>query len=80
MTDKKRRRGHNKGSIYQTKEGTWRGALSIGWSADGTQRRKYMSGKSRAEVNRKITKLLHEQQRGMPIAGASPTVEQFLER
>lgn len=55
MTDDKptpmkrtRRRGHNQGSIYQLKDGTWRGAVSFVDASDGKRRRKYVSGQSRA--------------------------------
>jgi integrase len=73
-------RGHNEGSIYPTKDGKWRGAVSLGWDANGKQRRKYVSGKTRAEVNKKISALLGDQQRGVPISTGTPTIREFLER
>ncbi|CAA9570870.1 MAG: hypothetical protein AVDCRST_MAG33-2515 [uncultured Thermomicrobiales bacterium] len=74
----KGRRGHNEGSIYQTKAGVWRGAVSLGYKPDGTPRRKYVSGRTRAEVNRKVTRLLSDDQRGIPVATDVPTVARFL--
>jgi integrase len=76
----KRRRGHNEGSVYRTKDGLWRGAVFLGYKTDGTPDRKYISGKTRAEVNRQVTKLLHDHQRGVPIATSTPTVEKFLDQ
>lgn len=75
-----RRRGHNEGSIYPTKNGGYRGAVFIGYGIDGKPQRKYVSGKTHAEVNRKVTELLGKQQRGLPIAGKSPTVSVFLDQ
>lgn len=63
-----KRRGHNEGSIYQTKDGKWRGAVSLGWSVAGKQRRKYVTGTSRADVSRKISRILADHQRGIPVA------------
>ncbi len=74
----KRHRGHNEGSVYQTKDGDWRGAVSLGYGADGKPRRKYVSGRTRAEVNRKVTRLLSSDQQGIPIATDVPTVARFL--
>lgn len=71
-------RGHNEGSIYQTKDGAWRGAISLGYGPEGKPRRKYVSGRTRAEVNRKVTRLLNDDQRGVSIASDIPTVKTFL--
>lgn len=77
---KTRRRGHNEGSIYRTKDGTYRGAVFLGYGANGRPKRKYVSGKTRAEVNRAVTALLSDRQRGIPIASKSPTVGAFLDQ
>lgn len=74
----KRHRGHNEGSVYQTKDGSWRGAVSLGYGPDGKPRRKYVSGKTRAETSRKIARLLSDDQRGVSIATEVPTVKRFL--
>jgi integrase len=73
-----RHRGHNEGSVYQTKDGSWRGAVSLGYGPDGKPRRKYVSGRTRAEVNRKVTRLLNSDQQGIPVATDVPTVARFL--
>lgn len=78
---KRSRRGHNEGSIYQVQagpqKGLWRGAVWLGYGSDGKSKRKYVSGKTRAEVSRKIARLLEEQRAGS-LHSASPTLEAFL--
>ncbi len=75
-----KRRGHNEGTVYQTASGLWRGAVSIGYSSAGKPQRKYVSGKTRAEVSRKIAQVLNDQHRGLPQQTSGQTVAQFLER
>ncbi len=77
MAGKTGRRGHNEGSIYQRADGKWVGAVDLGWES-GKRRRKVVYGKDRAEVSRKVTRVLAEQQRGLPIQTASTTVATFL--
>ncbi|HEV2123912.1 MAG TPA: tyrosine-type recombinase/integrase, partial [Chloroflexota bacterium] len=79
MSRPSRRRPRHSGSVYQTKDGTWRGAVSLDWTADGKPRRKYVSGKTKTEVRRKVEQLVSEHQRGIPIATSSPAVATFLE-
>ncbi len=65
MAAKGKRRGHGEGAIYQTADGRWRAVADLGWS-NGKRERKYLSGKTRAEV---ALKLRQEQQRvdaGLP--------------
>jgi len=79
MAGKTGRRGHNEGSIYQrASDGKWVGSVDLGWET-GKRRRKVVYGKDRAEVSRKITRLLSEHQRGLPIQTASKTVAVFLQ-
>ncbi len=79
MTEKKRKRGHNEGSIYQrASDGKWVGAISLGWE-NGKLKRKVVYGKTRADVSLKITRLLNDHQRGLPIQTSSTTVGQFLD-
>ena len=35
-----KRRGNSEGSIYQAKDGRWRGEVSLGYKPDGKPRRK----------------------------------------
>jgi len=52
----------------------------LGYGANGKPKRKYVSGKTRAEVNKQITELLGKQQRGIPITSKSPSVSAFLDQ
>ncbi len=49
------RRGNRQGSIYQTTDGRWRGSILL---PDGA--RKYLRGKTRAEVQQKLRRSLDE--------------------
>ena len=75
-----RRRGQNEGSIYRRgKDGRWVGAVTLGYHG-GKRRRKSVYGRTRREVQEKITKLLTAQQDGLPIPTGRQSVEQFLTR
>jgi hypothetical protein len=62
-----RRRGHNEGSIYKDEaKGRWYGAVSFGYGPDGkTWRRHKVSGRTRAEVVRKLKELQAEKDSGV---------------
>jgi integrase len=78
MAGKTGRRGHNEGAIYQRADGRWVGAVHLGWEG-GKRRRKVVYGKTRAEVNRKLTRIRADQERGLPIQTADTTVAAFLD-
>ena len=76
-----RRRGHNEGSIYQEADGRWRAALVVGRTPEGRLKRKKFSGRTRREVQEKLTAAMRDQQLGVPVAGNErQTVAQFLGR
>lgn len=68
-----KRRGHNEGSIYQDKDGRWRGAVTL---QDG--RRRYLSGKTRQEVARKLTDALKAAKDGVNVPSGQKTLAIFL--
>lgn len=68
------RRANNEGSIYRRKDGRWVASVSV----EGG-RRKYLYGKTRHEVARKLTVALKARLDGLPIVGERQTVEQFLD-
>lgn len=78
------KRGQNEGSIYKAPDGRWRGALSLGWKMNEegqpVQARKVFSGRTRAEVQKLLTKALRDQELGLPVAPERQTVGQFLKR
>jgi integrase len=71
-----RRRANGEGSIYETAEGRWRGAVT--WlDAAGRRQRRTVSGKSQGEVRKRLSALRSELDRGIaPVA--SGTVGAFL--
>jgi integrase len=74
-----KRRGNSEGSIYQAKDGRWRGEVSLGYNPDGKPRRKIIYGITRAEVSEELKKLLHAQQQGYELKPTKMTVKAFLE-
>ena len=79
MAKRKRsgKRGQNEGSVYQRKDGRWTAAISLGYQ-NGKLKRKNFYGKTREDVQKKLTKALHDHEQGLPIAMARQTVQQFL--
>lgn len=69
------RRGHGEGSIYKRPDGRWTAQLSLPGS-----RRKYIYGKTRREVQEKLTVALRAQQEGLLVTGPAQTVGQYLKR
>ncbi|MGB3305524.1 MAG: site-specific integrase [Thermomicrobiales bacterium] len=67
-------RSHGEGSVYQrASDGRWIGAIMV----DG--RRKTVSGKTRAEANRKLTRIKADLDRGLPMVTGGKTVSTFLD-
>lgn len=70
------RNDYGGGSIYKTKDGRYRGALSAGWTERGTRKRITVSGKSEAIVKRKLRDLKRAQERGEIVVGRT-TIKQW---
>lgn len=61
---KSSKRGNGEGSIYQTKDGKWKGAITIGRDRKGNLKRKTFSGKTRNEVNKKMKSYIADLENG----------------
>ena len=73
------KRGAGEGSICKRKNGTWQGAVTIGRDRNGKQRRRYFYGKTRGEVNKKLTQAISELNNGTFIDNATnPTMKMWL--
>jgi integrase len=48
------RRGKGEGSVFQRTDGTWQGAVTVGYTEEGKQKRKTVYGKTQAEALTKI--------------------------
>jgi integrase len=74
-----RRRGQGEGSIYRRPDGRWVAVLDLGWR-DGKRTRKYLYGRTREQVARRLARALVQQQQGHEFANERLTLEQFLGR
>ncbi len=70
------KRGNREGTIYQRKDGRWTAAVSIGGGV-GRQKRKYLYGRTRAEVAKKLTDALKADQDGVSLPSDRLTVAVF---
>jgi hypothetical protein len=57
------KRGNGEGSIYRRANGTWAAQYTV-WTSEGRKRRS-VSGKTRAEVSRKLTEALANRDGGL---------------
>jgi integrase len=73
-----RRRGKGEGSITQLVDGRWQARVDLGYER-GKRVRKAFYGKTRKEVQEKLTTALHDHQRGLPLPNERQTVGQFLD-
>lgn len=74
-----KKRGQNEGSIRKRKDGTWEARVTIGVSVDGKQQRKSLYGKTRQEVNAKMTDLLNNLQKGIITNPTEMTLAEWLD-
>lgn len=74
---RRRRRGHNEGTIGRLPNGQWWARIDLGW-VNGKRKRKAIYGDTRAEVAALLTKALRLHQQGLPLSFAPQTVEKFL--
>jgi integrase len=77
-----RKRGNNEGSIYPYKKNGkkvgYRGAYTV-HTAKGPKRR-YVSGKTREEVRRKLAKAMSDRDGGLVFNAGALTVEEYMDR
>jgi integrase len=73
----RQRRGHGEGSIYRRPDGRWTATIDLGWQG-GKRRRKFLYGKTRAEVAQKLAVALKAYREGQVFGDERTTVEQFL--
>ncbi len=73
-----KKRGNNEGSIYRRKSGTWAAQYTV-WTAEG-RRRRTISGKTRAEVSRRLTEAMGDRDRGLVYHAGNLTVGEYLAR
>ena len=75
------RRMNGEGSVYQrTSDGRWVGAVTVGYTATGTMRRKTVTAKTKAEVLTKMRAVRRNLEDGLPTPDDRLTVGQVLDR
>ena len=74
-----RKRGHGEGNIYQRADGRWAARLSVGYSG-GKRARRWVYGKTRAEVGAKLRSVILAHEQGLLVSPGRLTVQQFLTR
>ncbi len=72
-----RRRGKGEGSITRLADGRWQARVDLGYEG-GKRVRKAFYGKTRREVQERLTRALGDHQRGLPLPHERQTVGQFL--
>lgn len=73
------KRGQGEGSIAKRPDGTWWARISVGRDENGKQKRKAFYGKTRKEVQEKLTAALNDINSGTYVEPSSMTVEQWVE-
>lgn len=72
------KRGNGEGSIYRRKDGRWAGQYLV-YTTDGPKYR-YIYGKTRADVSRKLTKAMADRDGGFVFDAGNLTVETYMAR
>jgi len=75
-----RRRGSGEGSIFQRADGRWCATISIWSSGVGKRRRKTFYGKTKREVQQKLTRAQSQKIDGKLVDGTKQTVAEYLDR
>jgi len=73
------KRGQGEGTISQRPDGLWCGRITLGKDENGKQKRKAFYGKTRKEVQQKLTAALNEVNRGAYIEPSVMTVGQWMD-
>lgn len=76
--NRRRRRGHQEGAIYQRGDGRWVGAVHLGYDANGKRLRRTYTGKTRTIVARKVEDAVLKVRQGLPVPSERVTVEEYL--
>ncbi len=73
------RRGKGEGSVFEQANGTWRGKVTTGYTEDGKQRFRWVSGKTQAEALAKVAEIKQRLASGT-YSDTKLTVKSYLER
>lgn len=73
------KRGQGEGTISKRPDGTWWARISVGYDAQGKRKRKAFYGKTRKEVQEKLTAALNEVNTGTYIEPSKMTVSEWMD-
>lgn len=73
------KRGQGEGSISKRPDGTWWARITVGKTADGKQKRKAFYGKTRKEVQEKLTAALNDINKNTYIEPSKMTVAKWMD-
>ena len=73
------RRGKGEGTVFQRRDGTWQGAITVGYDENGKQRRKTVYAKTQAEALAKLAEIKQRLATGT-FSDTHYTVKSYLER
>lgn len=74
----RRKRANNEGTVYQRADGKWCGQVYV-LTADGTEKRKTVYGKTADEARAKIEEMKIKSRRGVPAADRAWKVGDYLD-
>jgi integrase len=74
----KRKRGNGEGSISKRKDGRWVAVATVSYDDDGKPKRKFLYGKTRTEVAKKLNVLLSDVQNGITSDDSDQTLKTWL--
>lgn len=81
MQRSSRRRGRSEGTAFELPDGKgWRGVVHVGYGPDGRRLRRYVRGRTQAEVADRLLALRSRLAAGLPLPSERETVGAFLER
>lgn len=66
--------------MFETKDGRWRGSITEGYTPEGKQRKRWVSGRTQGEVIEKLNKIRHLAGSDIVRLAERLTVEQWLRR
>ena len=72
------KKGNGEGTIRKRKDGSWEARITVGYNPNGTQKRKSIYGKTRQEVQKKMTANLNELNNGKYVEQTKMTVAKWL--
>ena len=73
------RRGKGEGSVFEQPNGSWRGKVTVGYSDEGKQKFRWVSGKTQGEALAKVAELKQQLATGT-YTDTKLTVKEYLER